>query len=62
MRLITSRWQMNGATYQCAHPHCRVPFDGAAYRGKGGAYYCSRNCRADMSDEETIEDKARQVH
>jgi hypothetical protein len=45
----------------CAHPDCRLEFDGPAFQGGTGSFYCSRACRAEMSDELTVEDRARLV-
>lgn len=53
---------MNGAPTTCSHPGCHANFDGAAYEGKSGKLYCTAACRADMSDEPSLEDRARRVN
>ncbi len=58
---LRSRY-MNGAPKTCSHPGCHSTFDGAAYEGKTGKLYCTRACRADMSDEPSIEELARRTN
>ena len=48
-------------TRVCAHPECQATFKDAPFAGKSGKLYCSRECRADMSDELSAEERARLV-
>lgn len=57
---IRSRW-FNGAPTTCMHPECGAAFEGAAFAGKSGKLYCTRHCRDDNNDTETVEDRARRA-
>lgn len=56
---IRSRWMNGGSPTTCANTECNATFEGAAFRGKTDKYYCSRSCRAEVSDEPTLEEIAR---
>lgn len=52
-----------GVNSPCAHPDCSNTLSGGAWRGaRTGKLYCSKQCRAEMSDEPSPEDLARMVH
>ena len=54
-------WTKPAASRICGHPECQTLFTDPPFAGKSGRFYCSRECRADMSDELSAEDRARLV-
>lgn len=51
------------STDPCAHPECAHTLERGAWRGhRTGKLYCSRYCRAEMSDDPNPEDIARTVN
>lgn len=53
----TSKWMNSGKPTRCAR--CSENFQGSAYRGENGKYYCSPECRE--WDEGTVEERARRL-
>ena len=54
---VASRYLNAGCPKVCYN--CQEPFDGKAYRGRSGMYYCSPSCRTWNDDDPTAEDAAR---
>lgn len=53
-----TRFVNGGSPIRCSY--CEEKFDGTAYRGDNGKYYCSQLCRD--ADSPTVEDFARRVN
>lgn len=44
-------WVNGGTVRTCPNPDCQEHFISPPFTGQSGKDYCSRHCRAEMSDE-----------